>query len=257
MQTPTLFDVTGEIKRVSNYIAYPNHPHDDACFYGLPIFGNKDQIEKVRRETAIRVIKWSYMNHLGLSSNCSSFAEFMRSGKVINILGKPAFLVYDGNMYHYGGQHLNFGDTVAICYLREKEFNNGFFDSLPGLNYMHEFAEQRRRFASARNFLRAYAVPMKRRIYQKPYKKRDLVKIDNSIFVSDYHFLVCVGYKIHSKTGNLEPLFVCQRNRNVPLPKDDYKILLPPFGDIHLGFISSFILSGEDTPAFVFCSKPM
>lgn len=255
-----LFDTTGLIGRIASYISSPND-NDRISFYGLPYVGSPKHIARIRQEYAKKVVRFARMNHLGLRSNCASFAEFMRSGNVHNIEKYENYLSYFGSMYPYKGQHLNFGDAIAIHYLRDEWFSNGLFDSVSGINNIHDFAEMSRNVTGASNFMRAYSLSRRGLPTHKVYDCDDSLKISSSVFFLHYHYLVCIGYEFNTETGNLEPVFVYQNGRNVFFKKElkEGKILLPPFGDLEISFITDHIGQkvNRGTPGLILCSKPL
>lgn len=255
-----LFDTTGLIGRIAHYISRPNE-NDGTCFLGLPYESSPRYIAKIRKEYAKKVVRFSRMNHLGLRSNCASFAEFMRSGNVLDIVKYENYLSYFGDMYPYKGQHLNFGDMIAVHYLHDEYFNNGLFDSISRINYIHDFVMLSKSVASSRNFLQSYAYSRRKSPAYKVFGRKESIDISKNVFFQHYHYLVCVGYEFNTDTGNLEPVFVSQNGRNV-LSKAEVvagTILLPPFGDLGVSFITDHVLQSlvSGTPGLVLCSKPL
>lgn len=251
------FDPTGIIQAIARYVAFPHHPHDNVCFHGLPFAHNREHIANLRMNYAKAILWFSYMNHNGLNSNCSSFAEYLRSSAALNILKLKECFSYFGDLFLYRGQHLNFGDVVAIFYLRNKEFEEGGFFSLELRDKrILDFALKSKEDAESKDYLRTYTSSLKRSLGVEYFPLNELLGITKSIFISDFHFLTCVSYEINRQTGNLEPLFIGQDGRNVSMEHDKRKILLPPFGNIELTFMSDNVAPEEDVPAFVLCSKP-
>jgi hypothetical protein len=251
-----LFDPTRIVERVAEYVAFPDHPHDEACFYGLPFAHDRERVRRVRKDFAQATIRFYCMNHLGLRSNCSSFAEYLRTRRKVDAGKMPNLFSYLGSMYPYNGQHLTFGDVLAIQYLRDEGFSNGFFDSEVRDQTLFEAAARRREDAESPCFLRAYARGLSGDASREIVGRRELLRLSRNFFLGDYHFLTCVGYEIHGETGNLEPVFLGQNGRNFPTSRKEKRILLPPFGNLELSFLSRHVAPGTHTPALVFCSKP-
>lgn len=252
------FDLTGTVRKMAGYIAFSGHPHDDVCFYDLPYANDREYIAKLREYYAKLVIRFSFMNHLGMKSNCSSLAEYLRSGALIDITEMEKLLSYRGEMFPYRGQHISFGDVVALYYLREKEFHDGFSIRDVMSNAVQDFAEERRGDACQKNFLEAYTVSHQDSSVRDRYSREDVLELmDTNIFLCDYHFAVCIAYATNPQTGNLEPVFIEQNGRNIRTEDFlDGMILLPPFGELRLSFMSAYVEAGRWTPALALCSKP-
>lgn len=252
------FDPTGAITEITEYVGYPEHTHDNVSFYGLPHANNKERIAEIRTEYARKTTHFAYMNHCGLQSNCASFAEYLQRGVIPDMGRSPHLFAYYGDMYSYHGQHLNFGDVLAVYYLRHTEFFNGFFSSYMKHHSVYDFAAQKILDAASPDFLTTFKTSRKYMSRWKKYTREDLLHEADCPFFDNYHFLICVGYEMNESTGNLEPLFIGQGGRNKLLKQEISagKILLPPFGNIQLGFLSRFVSEDEHIPAFIFCSKP-
>jgi hypothetical protein len=190
-----LKDCKGEDLKVNTPSAKKDRHLILSYSHSLPNVEVFEDFSRVENETlASRII--DYYNHYygKVITNCSSFVEYLRTGRFPQY--DEGFFSFTGSMNQYSGQKIRPGDSVCILYYRDR------------------YARSRKISPEVRNH---YRVNKKKKdpansfdTKKKNFSINDLIYVYNHGLVRDYHFMHCIGER------NGQPLFISQVGRYDP-----------------------------------------
>ena len=216
----SLFDPTGWVRRVSDFVAQKGHAHDKVCFYGTPFAHDEIMVQTMRTRYARMILRFYQMNHFGLASNCASFAQYLKSGQVFP-LQCSNLMQYHSDMYLYQGQHIAFGDVICLFYFREEVFDH-VYEIRRLFPAIFDLFLEKSEDSKVKDIL--LRLSHRKNLLVQKFSYTEIGEMTEGFIFKDFHFLTCVGYESNPKTGNIEPIFVNQNGRNTVLAKDKEQI---------------------------------
>lgn len=203
--------------------------HSYQELHGVPTVGIRKVGNKVLAERIISYINNYYGNR---KTNCSAFAQYLKTGEFVECCNANNYFAYSGGMNRYTGQQVRPGDILCVLYYNK----NAGSRKAPTWMRGHYMKAQKVKAKGAN-------LDKLKSVRGGTCSAEELLAMYRSGYIGDYHFMFCIGVE------NGQPVFIQQ------LGWQDPNVSRDPRSSPILVTVGMSNFSPKNTPSYVFIKR--